>query len=53
VKLGVPYFDADARLDVKDVLHQIARYKSQRMVKSEVDGNAIIDKRYVIPLPEH
>jgi NitT/TauT family transport system substrate-binding protein len=53
VKLGVPYFDADARLDVKDVLHQIAWYKSQGMVKPEIDADQIIDKRYVIPLPEH
>ena len=53
VTLGVPYYDPDARLDVKDVLHQIAWYKSQGMVKPEVDGDQIIDKRYVIPLPEH
>jgi NitT/TauT family transport system substrate-binding protein len=53
VKLGVPYVDPDARLDVKDILHQIAWYKSQGMLKPEVDGEKIIDKRYVIPLPEH
>jgi NitT/TauT family transport system substrate-binding protein len=51
VKLGVPYYDPDARLDVKDILRQIAWYKSQDMVKPEVDGDQIIDKRYVIPLP--
>ena len=48
----IPYIDRDARLDVKDVLHQIAWFKSQGMVKGEVDGDAIIDKRYVVPLPE-
>ena len=47
----ITYFDADARLDVKDVLHQIAWYKSQGMLKSEVDGEQIIDTRYVLPLP--
>jgi NitT/TauT family transport system substrate-binding protein len=52
VKLGITYFDPEARLDVKDVLHQIAWYKAQGMVKPEVDGGAIIDKRYAIPLPE-
>jgi NitT/TauT family transport system substrate-binding protein len=53
VRLGIPSIDADARLDVKDILRQIAWYKSQGMVKPEVDGDQIIDKRYVIPLPEH
>jgi len=53
IELGAPYVDADARLDVKDVLHQIAWYKAQGMVKPEVDGDQIIDKRYVIPLPAH
>ena len=52
IELGLPYADADARLDMKDVLHQIAWYKSQGIVKPEIDGEAIIDKRYVIPLPE-
>lgn len=52
VKLGITYFDPDARLDVKDVLHQIAWFKSQGMVKPEIDGESVIDKRYVIPLPE-
>ena len=52
VKLGVPYYDPDARLDVKDILHQIAWYKSQGMVKPEVNGDQIIDKRYVISLSE-
>jgi len=52
VKLGFPYYDPDARLDVKDILHQIAWYKSQGMVKPEVDGDKIIDTRYVVPLPE-
>jgi NitT/TauT family transport system substrate-binding protein len=53
LKLGVPYVDPDARLDVKNILHQIAWYKSQGMVKGDVDGDQVIDKRYVVPLPEH
>ena len=51
-KLGVTYIDAEARLDVKDVLHQIAWYKSQGMLSAGVDGDQIIDKRYVVALPE-
>jgi len=36
---------------VKDSLRQIAWYRAQGMIKSAVDGEAIIDKRYAIPLP--
>lgn len=52
IKLGLPFCDSGARLEVKDVRHQIAWYKAQGMVKPEIDGDQIIDKRYVIPLPE-
>ena len=51
IETGISYVDPDARLDVKDVLHQIQWYKSQGMVKGEVEGDQIIDKRYVVPLP--
>ncbi|HEY1503522.1 MAG TPA: ABC transporter substrate-binding protein [Stellaceae bacterium] len=52
IEPALAYVDADARLDVKDVLHQIAWYKSEGMIKGEVDGDKIIDKRYVVPLTE-
>lgn len=52
IEHGLAYVDAGARLDVTDVLRQIAWYKSQGMIKGEVDGDKIIDKRYVVPLPE-
>jgi NitT/TauT family transport system substrate-binding protein len=50
VKLGIAYVDPSLRVDVADVMRQIAWFKSQGMVKAEIDGDAIIDKRYVIPL---
>jgi NitT/TauT family transport system substrate-binding protein len=52
VKLSISYVDPAGRLDVTEVLHQIAWYKSQGFVKPEVDGAKIIDMRYVVPLPE-
>lgn len=52
LKLGLGYMDAEARLDVKDVLHQIAWYRAQGMLKSDFDAASIMDKRYVVPLPE-
>jgi NitT/TauT family transport system substrate-binding protein len=45
------YIDPEGRLDVASILHQVAWYKSQGMVKPEVDGAKIIDKRYVIEMP--
>ena len=51
VARGVSYNDSAMRLDVKDVLHQIAWYKSQGMVKGDFDPNVMIDMHYVVPLP--
>jgi NitT/TauT family transport system substrate-binding protein len=50
MKLGLVHLDAEGRLNVADVMHQIAWYKSQGIVKPEVDGAKIIDRRYVAPL---
>ena len=50
-KQGGAYIDSSGRLDVKDVLHQIDWYKAQGMLKADVNGDEIIDKRYVVPLP--
>ena len=52
VRLGIAYVDPSFRVDTRDVLRQIDWYKSQGMVKPEVDGETILDKRYVVPLPE-
>jgi NitT/TauT family transport system substrate-binding protein len=50
---AVSYIDADARLDVPDILHQVAWYKSQNLLKADIDANALIDRRYVVALPTH
>jgi NitT/TauT family transport system substrate-binding protein len=52
VGIGIPYFDREARLDVEDVLHQIAWYKANGMVKGPVNGEELIDKRYVVAMPK-
>ncbi|HEY1503419.1 MAG TPA: ABC transporter substrate-binding protein, partial [Stellaceae bacterium] len=51
VKRTVSYDDPHARLNVQDVLRQVDWYKSQGMVKPDIDGARAIDTRYVIPLP--
>jgi NitT/TauT family transport system substrate-binding protein len=53
VKIGLPYFDRDARIGVKSVQHQIEWYKSQGLLKGDVTAEALIDKRYAVPLPEN
>lgn len=52
VRRAVPYIDRLIRVDVDDVMHQIAWFKSQGMLKDSVDGATIIDKRYVVPMPQ-
>jgi NitT/TauT family transport system substrate-binding protein len=51
VSQGLPYIDGDGRLAVKDVARQIAWYKSQGLMKGAVSAEAIIDMRYVEPMP--
>jgi NitT/TauT family transport system substrate-binding protein len=51
LELGIAYYDAEARLDVTDILRQIDWYQSQGLLKGKVDGESLIDKRYVVPLP--
>jgi NitT/TauT family transport system substrate-binding protein len=51
LRRAVPYIDREGRLDFKDVLHQIAWYRSQGMLKDDFDADSIIDKRYAVPLP--
>ena len=52
IKLGIAYVDPKLQVNVQDILHQIAWYKSQGMLKSDVNGEDVLDKRYVIPLPQ-
>lgn len=49
---AIGYNDRQARLDVKDVRHQIAWYKAQGLLKADLDADRLIDARYVVPLPE-
>ena len=49
VKPALGYVSAEGRLDVTDILRQIAWYKSQGMIKPDVDAEKTIDKRYEVP----
>jgi NitT/TauT family transport system substrate-binding protein len=50
-KLSIAYAPANGGLDIQDVLRQIEWFKAQNMLKGPVDGNAIIDRRYVTDVP--
>jgi NitT/TauT family transport system substrate-binding protein len=43
---ATPYIDRDARVNVRDVAHQIAWYKSQGLLKGEVNADELVDTRY-------
>jgi NitT/TauT family transport system substrate-binding protein len=51
IKLSVAYVDGDARVDVKDIYHQIAWFKEQKMLKDDVDPAKVMDMHYIVPLP--
>ena len=51
IRLGVPWVDPELRLDVKDLRRQIAWFRAQGQLKSDVKAADIIDKRYVTVLP--
>jgi NitT/TauT family transport system substrate-binding protein len=53
VEASIAFVDPELTLDVKDILHQIAWYKSQGMVKGPGDGERLIDKRYVVDAAGH
>ena len=51
VKRSIPYIDTENRLDIADVMRQLAWYKAQGMVKGTAGGDAIIDQRYAVGMP--
>ena len=51
IKLSVAYVDGGARVDVKDIYHQIQWFKDQKMLKDDVDASKVMDMKYVVPLP--
>jgi NitT/TauT family transport system substrate-binding protein len=51
IEVALPYCDAEARLDVQDLMHQVAWYESQGMLKAGISIDTIIDKHFVVSLP--
>ncbi|HXQ51458.1 MAG TPA: ABC transporter substrate-binding protein [Stellaceae bacterium] len=51
LKTAIGYVDPDARVDVKDLQRQVDWYKSQGMLKGDIDAAAVLDWRFVVALP--
>ena len=51
IRPALAYVDGAGRLDVNDVLRQIAWYREHGFLKNAVDGATLIDKRFVVPMP--
>jgi NitT/TauT family transport system substrate-binding protein len=52
VRAGIAYYDPQARISMKDMAASLAWYKSQNMVKPNVELAPMVDRRYVIEVPE-
>lgn len=48
IRKGIPYFDRQARISLTDMQKPLEWYKSQNMVKANVELAPMIDKRYAI-----
>jgi NitT/TauT family transport system substrate-binding protein len=52
IDAATPYIDGQARVNVADVAHQIAWYKSQNLLKGEVKAEDLVDTRYAMTTPK-
>lgn len=48
IEKAIPYVDPEGRIDPGGVADQIAWYKSQGLLKGEVDAHQLIDSRYAL-----
>jgi len=53
VKASLAHVDAEERVDVKDIVHQVEWFQSQKMVKEDVKPAAVMDSALVVPMPSH
>ena len=51
VRASLAHVDAEERVDVKDIIHQVEWFKSQKMVKEDVKPAAVMDSSLVVPMP--
>jgi NitT/TauT family transport system substrate-binding protein len=52
VTASIGYTDPELRIDLGDVARQIAWYRSQGMIKGEVTVDQVIERRYLLAMPQ-
>ena len=48
IEKAIPYVDPEGRIDARSVADQITWYKSQGLLKGDIDVNKLIDSRYAL-----
>jgi NitT/TauT family transport system substrate-binding protein len=51
VKASLAHVDAQERVDVKDIIHQVEWFQSQKMVKDDVKPASVMDSSLVVAMP--
>jgi NitT/TauT family transport system substrate-binding protein len=51
VRASLAHVDAQERVDVKDIIHQVEWFQSQKMVKEDVKAASVMDTSLVVPMP--
>jgi NitT/TauT family transport system substrate-binding protein len=51
IDAATPFIDRDARINVRDVAHQISWYSAQGLLKGEIKAEDLVDMRYAITTP--
>jgi len=51
VKASLAHVDAEERVDTKDIIHQVEWFKSQKMLKDDVNPPSVMDSSLVVPMP--
>lgn len=51
IKLGIAYYDRQSRVSASDIRRVIDWYRSQNMLKTDIDIDALIDPRYALRAP--
>jgi NitT/TauT family transport system substrate-binding protein len=52
LRLGIPYVDPEARLDLPDMRRQLAWFTAQNMLKGPIALDQVIDRRFAVARPE-
>ena len=50
IRPALAYVDGQGRIDVDDVMHQIAWYGAHGFIKNAADSAKIVDRRFVVPM---